>query len=157
MNLTKLREQSNFDWESAILKNFKVYKDNITWGDQDLINIVFHNRPGEPLVTWKILDFGSEFWFWVNIIVTDMVYLLPCQFNFRPDHCQYGLNCESPRAGDVQIIHGSRSTFFTNKNFPLFVKLYQSFEKVFLRVMSKNISYSNSQQQICRIMYNVQY
>ena len=44
MNLTRMREAK---WKEHILPYFKKYRFNITWGDQDLINIFFHFHPGQ--------------------------------------------------------------------------------------------------------------
>ena len=43
MNLTRMRE---FHFEKKILPIYKTYKYNITWGDQCLLNILFHFHPG---------------------------------------------------------------------------------------------------------------
>lgn len=44
MNLTRMRE---FKWVEYILPLYKEYKLKITWGDQDLINILFFYHPGK--------------------------------------------------------------------------------------------------------------
>lgn len=44
MNLTRMRE---FKWESHVLPIYKEYKLKITWGDQDIINILFYYNPGK--------------------------------------------------------------------------------------------------------------
>lgn len=43
MNLTRMRASN---WTEKILKAYHKYKLSITWGDQDLLNIVFHDNPG---------------------------------------------------------------------------------------------------------------
>lgn len=43
MNLTRMR---SFKWEEYILPLYKEYKLKITFGDQDLINILFYYHPG---------------------------------------------------------------------------------------------------------------
>ena len=43
MNLTRMRTS---DWTEKILKAYHEYKLSITWGDQDLLNIFFHDNPG---------------------------------------------------------------------------------------------------------------
>lgn len=53
MNLTRLRD---FRWEQSILPLFEQYKDKIVWGDQDLINILFHEHPGE----WNLISNVTE-------------------------------------------------------------------------------------------------
>ena len=44
MNLTRMR---TFDWTEKILEAYHKYKLSITWGDQDLLNIIFHDHPGK--------------------------------------------------------------------------------------------------------------
>lgn len=43
MNLTRMRQ---FKWEEHVLPIHKEYKLRITWGDQDIINILFYYHPG---------------------------------------------------------------------------------------------------------------
>lgn len=44
MNLTRMRE---FEWEKKIFPIYEKFKNKITYGDQDLINILFYYFPGE--------------------------------------------------------------------------------------------------------------
>lgn len=44
MNLTRMRD---FGWEKYLVPILKEYKLKMTWGDQDIINIIFHYHPGE--------------------------------------------------------------------------------------------------------------
>lgn len=43
MNLTRMRE---FHWVDYVIPIYKKYKLKITWGDQDIINIIFHFHSG---------------------------------------------------------------------------------------------------------------
>jgi len=43
MNLTRIRQ---FPWLQHIDEYFDTYRYNISWGDQDLLNILFHHYPG---------------------------------------------------------------------------------------------------------------
>lgn len=58
MNLTRMRK---FKWEEYILPLYKEFKLKITWGDQDLINILFYYHPGKffPLHFSIINLFGN--------------------------------------------------------------------------------------------------
>lgn len=58
MNLTRMR---HFQWEKYVIPVYQEYKTKITWGDQDIINIVFHFHP-------------------------EKLYVYPCNYNYRPDH-----------------------------------------------------------------------
>lgn len=44
MNLTRMRK---FKWVDYVVPIYKEYKLKITWGDQDIINIIFHYHPGK--------------------------------------------------------------------------------------------------------------
>lgn len=46
MNLTRMRQ---FNWEAQVLPIHKEYKLRITWGDQDIINILFYYYPGKAI------------------------------------------------------------------------------------------------------------
>lgn len=37
-------------WNELLMPLLQKYKLNITWGDQDLINIIFHYNPGRHLL-----------------------------------------------------------------------------------------------------------
>lgn len=47
MNLTRMRQ---FGWEKYLAPIYKEFKLKITWGDQDIINIIFHYHPGNSLL-----------------------------------------------------------------------------------------------------------
>lgn len=36
-------------WEELLMPLLQKYKLNITWGDQDLLNIIFHHNPGKAV------------------------------------------------------------------------------------------------------------
>lgn len=97
MNLTRMRE---FKWNLYMLPLFKEYKLKITWGDQDLINILFAYYP-------------------------ERLYVFPCQFNYRPDHCMYMSVCDAPNG--IQILHGNRGYFHSEKQ-PIFSAIYHLIE-----------------------------
>lgn len=98
MNLTRLRE---FEWEEKIMPLYKEYKMKLTWGDQDLINILFYFHP-------------------------DKLFVLPCEWNYRPDHCIYMSVCSAPSG--IRIIHGNRGYFHSEKQ-PIFKYLYRGVEE----------------------------
>jgi len=62
MNLTRMRA---FSWTDYVVPIYKEYKLKITWGDQDIINIIFHFHPGNFMhsseVLQAILDLGYQF------------------------------------------------------------------------------------------------
>ncbi|KAH8294778.1 hypothetical protein KR018_002836, partial [Drosophila ironensis] len=98
MNLTRMREMK---WEQHILSIHKEYKLRIIWGDQDIINILFYYHP-------------------------DKLYVMPCEYNYRPDHCMYMSICNMSHAG-VKLIHGNRGYFHSDRQ-PLFRSIYEAME-----------------------------
>lgn len=99
MNLTRMR---TFNWENQIFPLYKKYKSQITWGDQDLINILFYYHP-------------------------DKLYIFSCIFNYRPDHCMYVNVCNINEG--IRILHGNRGYFHLNKQ-PIFRKIYETIRDV---------------------------
>lgn len=97
MNLTRMRA---FGWESLMGPLLEKYERNISWGDQDLINIVFHDHPDKLLV-------------------------LSCKWNFRTDHCMYGPNCLGATAA---LLHGNRNVFQSVKE-PAFRAVYLAMQQ----------------------------
>ncbi|XP_033108903.1 glucoside xylosyltransferase 1-like [Anneissia japonica] len=98
MNLTRMR---SFGWTEKIVPIYREYKLKITWGDQDLINILFHFHP-------------------------DRVFVYPCEWNFRPDHCMYSNNCLRINDHGVSVIHGNRGVYHNEKQWP-FRMIYEAF------------------------------
>lgn len=43
MNLTRMRE---FKWIDRLTPVLEKYRQDLTWGDQDIINVIFHDHPG---------------------------------------------------------------------------------------------------------------
>ncbi|XP_064477505.1 glucoside xylosyltransferase 1-like [Ornithodoros turicata] len=101
MNLTRMRQ---FNWDSRLEPVLLKYERYISWGDQDLINIIFHDH-------------------------TDKLLIFPCQWNFRPDHCWYGPTCpkETPA-----ILHGNRNAFVEAKKEPAFRLVFDMMDKYVL-------------------------
>ncbi|XP_045120759.1 glucoside xylosyltransferase 2-like [Portunus trituberculatus] len=100
MNLTRLRR---FGWEEYVVPIYKFYRLAITWGDQDIINIIFHFHP-------------------------DKLYVYGCEYNLRPDHCMYMSVCKTAETRGIFVLHGSRGTFHTNKQ-PAFRAVYQAWDE----------------------------
>ncbi|XP_050303873.1 glucoside xylosyltransferase 2-like [Anthonomus grandis grandis] len=100
MNLTRMRI---FKWTEYVVPIYKKYKLHITWGDQDIINIIFHYHPGK-------------------------LYIYPCRYNYRPDHCMYTSICKSAEKEGVAVLHGSRGVFHNMEKQPVFKVIYTVFE-----------------------------
>ncbi|KAJ8002676.1 hypothetical protein DPEC_G00161360 [Dallia pectoralis] len=111
MNMTRIRKKYfkndmtsvPLKWEELLMPVLQKYKLNITWGDQDLLNIIFHHNP-------------------------DSLYLFPCQWNYRPDHCIYGSNCLTAEQEGVFILHGNRGVYHDDKQ-PAFRAVYEAIQK----------------------------
>lgn len=43
-------------WEELLMPLLQKYKLNITWGDQDLLNIIFHHNPGTAAHSYLKLE-----------------------------------------------------------------------------------------------------
>ncbi|XP_072238954.1 glucoside xylosyltransferase 2 [Leuresthes tenuis] len=106
MNLTRIRSTlfknsmipSGLSWEDLLHPLYQKYKNHITWGDQDLLNIIFHYNP-------------------------ECLYTFACQWNYRPDHCMYGSNCKGAEEEGVSILHGNRGVYHDDKQ-PAFKVVY---------------------------------
>ncbi|XP_037538950.1 glucoside xylosyltransferase 1 [Nematolebias whitei] len=111
MNMTRIREKFfqnsmaafPLKWEEMLMPLLQKYKLNITWGDQDLLNIIFYHNP-------------------------ESLYVFPCQWNYRPDHCIYGSNCQQAEQEGVFILHGNRGVYHNDKQ-PAFRAVYEAIKK----------------------------
>uniref|UniRef100_A0A2K5XA38 UDP-D-xylose:beta-D-glucoside alpha-1,3-D-xylosyltransferase n=2 Tax=Mandrillus leucophaeus TaxID=9568 RepID=A0A2K5XA38_MANLE len=108
MNLTRIRSTqfknsmipTGLAWEDMLYPLYQKYKNAITWGDQDLLNIIFYFNP-------------------------ECLYVFPCQWNYRPDHCMYGSNCREAEREGVSVLHGNRGVYHDDKQ-PTFKALYEA-------------------------------
>ncbi|XP_052674405.1 glucoside xylosyltransferase 2-like [Crassostrea angulata] len=100
MNLTRIRAST---WPTSIIKYHKEYKLKMTYGDQDLMNIYFHFHPDE-------------------------LYIYPCEWNYRPDHCMYTSVCEGANKDGAHVLHGNRRTMQNQKQ-PAFKAVYSAFKE----------------------------
>ncbi|XP_012735864.2 glucoside xylosyltransferase 1 isoform X1 [Fundulus heteroclitus] len=111
MNMTRIRQKFfkndmtavALQWEEILMPLLQKYKLNITWGDQDLLNIIFHHNP-------------------------ESLYMFPCQWNYRPDHCIYGSNCQQAEEEGVFILHGNRGVYHNDKQ-PAFRAVYEAIKQ----------------------------
>lgn len=51
---------------------------------------------------------------------------MPCEYNYRPDHCMY-MNICNVSVDGIKVIHGNRGYFHSNKQ-PLFRTIYEAVE-----------------------------
>ncbi|XP_016105363.1 glucoside xylosyltransferase 1 isoform X2 [Sinocyclocheilus grahami] len=112
MNMTRIRDKHfkndltavDLKWADLLMPLLHKYKLNITWGDQDLLNIIFHHNP-------------------------EALLLIECHWNYRPDHCIYGSNCISAEQSGVYILHGNRGVYHDDKQ-PAFRAVYDAIKQV---------------------------
>lgn len=97
MNLTRMRD---FGWEGRLGPLLRNYSRDITWGDQDLLNILFSAHP-------------------------ELLLLFSCRWNYRSDHCMYGAYCA---VGAPAVVHGSRKAFVKDSE-PAFRALHRAMEE----------------------------
>ncbi|KAK3558139.1 hypothetical protein QTP86_009861 [Hemibagrus guttatus] len=114
MNVTRVRAKRfkndmttvHLRWKELLMPLLQKYKLNITWGDQDLLNIIFHYNP-------------------------ESLFVFPCHWNYRPDHCIYGSNCAAAEQHGVYILHGNRGVYHDDKQ-PAFRAIYEAIQKLTL-------------------------
>lgn len=58
-------------------------------------------------------------------LLAEMLYLVPCPWNFRTNHCMYGLTCLESREQGVKILHGKNEVFLNGK-VPAFKAVYDT-------------------------------
>ncbi|XP_056365532.1 glucoside xylosyltransferase 1 isoform X2 [Oenanthe melanoleuca] len=112
MNMTRIRRKYfkndmtpvRLQWGEILMPLLKKYKLNITWGDQDLLNIMFFHNP-------------------------ESLYVFPCQWNYRPDHCIYGSNCKAAEEEGIFILHGNRGVYHDDKQ-PTFRAVYEAIKNL---------------------------
>ncbi|XP_071188057.1 glucoside xylosyltransferase 1 isoform X1 [Salvelinus alpinus] len=115
MNMTRIRAtyfkndmtSVGLRWEELLMPLLQKYKLNMTWGDQDLLNIIFHHNP-------------------------ECLLEVPCHWNYRPDHCIYGSNCGSAEEEGVFILHGNRGVYHDLKQ-PAFRAVYDAIRQYSFR------------------------
>lgn len=100
MNLTRMREFHWVDYVTPIMLKWKLA---MPWGDQDIINVIFHYRPSG-------------------------VHVLPCRYNFRTEQCAYGDACPGATKYGALVLHGSRKAFHSQSQ-PAFKAIYTAFEE----------------------------
>lgn len=65
------------------------------------------------------------------LTLAECLYVFPCQWNYRPDHCMYGSNCKGAEEEGVSILHGNRGVYHDDKQ-PTFKTLYEVIRDVSL-------------------------
>jgi UDP-xylose:glucoside alpha-1,3-xylosyltransferase len=97
MDFARMRARG---WRERMI-DYRARYTSVPWGDQDLINIYFHDSPEELSV-------------------------FACDFNYRPDHCQYGSDCHPAEVSGASVLHGNRGSFHTGK-VPAYKAVYDTY------------------------------
>jgi len=121
MNLTRMRQ---FGWIEKLEPTLIKYKNKIVWGDQDIINILFHYNTGMSPIFNRLLFVIN---YKTNIYI-DKLYLFGCNWNYRPDHCVYTSTCKMAEREGIKIVHGNRGAFLHNKQ-AAFKALFFAFQQ----------------------------
>lgn len=72
---------------------------------------------------------------------SDAVYMLPCEWNFRPDHCQYASLCKGANKLGPGLLHGSRAVLTNNKQ-PAFRAVFRAFQDFTFRKRSTRLKFT---------------
>lgn len=89
------------------------------------------------------------------LMLVECLYVFPCQWNYRPDHCMYGSNCKGAEEEGVSILHGNRGVYHDDKQ-PTFKALYEVIRDVsvlFWWRMSFHFSVYYSFNQVTQIAF----
>jgi len=97
MHLDRMRTAR---WEKKMIAYQQEFDKKIVWGDQDLINIYFSYFP-------------------------EKLFVYPCEWNYRPDHCMYSQTCHTAVEEGVAVLHGNRRAFHNDKQ-PAFKAVYNA-------------------------------
>lgn len=65
----------------------------------------------------------------VCLFRTESLFVFPCQWNYRPDHCIYGSNCHQAEKEGIFILHGNRGVYHDDKQ-PAFRAVYEAIKYV---------------------------
>lgn len=58
-----------------------------------------------------------------------MLYVYPCEWNYRADFCMYGSVCKTAETAGAMVLHGNRQYFHNDKQ-PTFKAVYQTLRDV---------------------------
>lgn len=68
----------------------------------------------------------------ISRTVSDKLYIYPCNYNYRADHCMYSSVCKEAEKEGIIVLHGSRGIFHSGK-YPPFESVYAAMEEVINR------------------------
>ena len=101
--LMHLERMRLLPWSCVISRIFDVYRKQLLFGDQDILNIFFFFHPSS-------------------------LHLLPCSFNYRIDNCNNVNSCPDVQLNGVAILHGNRNGFI-GRHESIFQRLYELLQR----------------------------
>lgn len=78
----------------------------------------------------------------------ESLFVFPCQWNYRPDHCIYGSNCQEAEEEGIFILHGNRGVYHDDKQ-PAFRAIYEALRNVSFFKKNVFVDILASLQRIC--------
>lgn len=79
----------------------------------------------------------------------ESLFVFPCQWNYRPDHCIYGSNCQEAEEEGIFVLHGNRGVYHDDKQ-PAFRAIYEALRNVSIFLKSFYVEILPNLQGICK-------
>lgn len=73
--------------------------------------------------------------------IVESLFVFPCQWNYRPDHCIYGSNCREAEEEGVFILHGNRGVYHDDKQ-PAFRAMYEALRNVRFALLKLSLKFT---------------
>lgn len=86
------------------------------------------------------------------------MYVYPCEWNYRPDHCIYQNNCNSAIHNGVYVLHGNRGVFHNEKQQTFkavynIIKDYKFGQSIETEIVSKVLKFEKPvSNRYCQLM-----
>ncbi|KAJ8050731.1 Glucoside xylosyltransferase 2 [Holothuria leucospilota] len=100
LNLTRMRE---FKWSKRLVPIYRQYKDKIVRGNQDLINVALYFH-------------------------SDTVFEIPCEWNYRFDHCDRGNTCLRMETEGIALLRGTKGKIHADGPFRAVHETYRDYQ-----------------------------
>lgn len=89
----------------------------------------------------------------ILLFCTESLFVFPCQWNYRPDHCIYGSNCQQAEKEGIFILHGNRGVYHDDKQ-PAFRAVYEAIKTV--SIYSYNLTYMSTRASLLILISSMQ-
>lgn len=84
----------------------------------------------------------------------ESLFVFPCQWNYRPDHCIYGSNCQEAEEEGIFVLHGNRGVYHDDKQ-PAFRAIYEALRNVSIFLKSFQWKYFQTYREFARIVQRI--